>query len=406
MVSAVAVQDTKQQKPANGRAVALEDLPSMEEIRANPNITKAKGMDEKDLTEAVKGARELNIEDDKAIVDFGVEEQRQATRMAEKTVEYSRKGDFTGIKVATNEMTAKMRELNIVDLKESWIDRFLPAIAAKRINSVLQQHQDLSEGVSRSLRALAEEKKKLVTYRAAAEQDIRESEDLIRKFDIKIVELELGRDAFKKRVDKFIEETKEKNDEKTTQQLKHFEMVLSLLERKVNAMVSSRADQFTTLENLRNLQATYNVLIQSAEDQANYNRQAWNNTVSILTHAARQKGVQEGIDAQRNAAGQWLQARGDATVKTVESTMRILQTGVIELERVTESIEKAEEANLKLIEGCKTAQTKLLEMSKQVATRTQEASDKTAQAARSSQEEVAGMITDLASNTIGGRKAA
>ena len=386
-----------------GQRHQTEDLPSLDEIRTGANFDKAKGLDNKALDEAIKGARDLNVEDDKSIVDFGVDEQRAAAKMAEKTVEYARRNDFDAIRVTTAEMNAKMRELNMGDLKPSIWDRFLPQAAAKRINGFLQQHHDISEDVHTSLQALAEEKKKLVTYRGAAEQDIAESDKLIHTFDIKIAQLEIVRDAFQKRVAKFIEENKDKTDEQTTQKLKQFEMVQSLLERKVNAMVSSRADQFTTVENLRNLQATYNVLIQSAEDQANYNRQAWNNTVSILTHSERQKGVQQAIDSQREAAGEWLHARGNATVKSVESTMRILQTGVIEVEKITESMDRAEEANLKLIEGCKVAQTKLLQMSKDIAARSVLVSERTAQAARSSQEEVAGMINELAGARLPGR---
>lgn len=380
-----------------------EDLPSLDEIRINPNLDKTKGLEEKDLQEALRNAKGLDIEDDKTMVDFGVEEQRAATRMAEKTVEYSRKSDFDTIKAATQEMNEKMRELNMGDLSPSFIDRFLPKAAAKRIQNVLQQHQDISETVKRSLQALAEEKKKLITYRAAAEQDINESLELIRRFDVKISELELGRDAFKKRVDKFVDENKDKTDEKTTQKLKHFEMVKGLLERKVTDLEAARTDQFTTIENLRNLQGTYNVLILSAEDQANYCRQAWNNTVSILTHAARQKGVQEAIDSQRETAGMWLKARGDATVKTVENTMRVLQTSVVDLERVKESIDKAEEANLKLIEGCKVAQTKLFDMAKEMTARSKLASEHTAQAAKASTEEIAGMINELASSSMPSR---
>lgn len=404
MASAVAIEVEKGSKaPGANGALEHDDLPSLEEIRDGAHFQKAKRLDEKSLQEALKGAKELDVEDDKAVVDFGIDLQRAATRMAEKTVEYSRKSDFAGIRETTQAVTDKMRQLNIGDLKPSMVDRILPKVAARRINGVLAQHRDISDEVRTSLAALAEEKKKLMTYRGAAEQDIAESEELIKQFDLKIAQLEINRDAFKKKVDKFMEENKDDQDEKVTQKLKHFQMVLGLLERKVNAMVASRADQFTTLENLRNLQATYNVLIQSAEDQANYNRQAWNNTVSILTHAARQKGVQEAIDAQRNAAGDWLKARGDATVKTVEDTMRILQTGVVEIEAVTQSIDRAEEANLKLIQGCKDAQTKLLEMSGQIAQRSAQASERTAQAARASQEEVASMISDLSGRNLPGR---
>jgi Skp family chaperone for outer membrane proteins len=82
-------------------------------------------------------------------------------------------------------------------------------------------------------------------------------------------------------------------------------------------------------------------------------------------------------------------------VKTVENNMRVLQTGVIELEKVTESIDRAEEANLKLIEGCKAAQEKLQEMSRTIADRSAAASARTAAAARSSQAEVTEMIGSL-----------
>ena len=397
-------QTTGAPAKATSRAQQVDDLPSLDEIRSGGgNFDKARRLDDKSLGEAMKGAKDFNMEDDKSIVDFGVEEQRAATKLAEKSVEYSRKSDFEAIKDITQEMTAKQRELQIGDLKPNFWDRVLPGKMAKKINGVLAQHQDISNAVRVSLQALAEEKKKLITFRTAAEGDIKESELLIERFDLKIAQLEIGRDAFNKKVNKFLDEHKDDSDEKTTQRLKHFEMVKGLLERKVNAMVASRADQFTTLENLRNLQATYNVLIQAAEDQANYNRQAWNNTVSILTHSARQKGVQEAIDSQRQAAGEWLEARGDATVKTVEKTMNILQVGVIEIEKITKSIDRAEEANLKLIEGCKTAQTKLLQMSKDIADRTALASERTAQAARSSQEDVAGMITDLAGARLPGR---
>jgi uncharacterized protein YaaN involved in tellurite resistance len=367
----------------------------MEQIRGGAQFTKARHLNEPALREAMQGARSIDVEDDKAVVDFGIEEQREATRMAEKTVEYSRKNDFSAIRATTAEMNERMMELSIGDLKPSLWDKLLPNAAARRIKSVLTQHQDISEHVRDSIQALGAEKEKLMEYRAAAEQDIEGSEKLIARFDIKIAQLEIARDTFQKRMDRFIEENKDRQDEQVTQRLKHFEMVGALLERKVNALVSSRADQFTTLENLRNMQATYNVLIQAAEDQANYNRQAWNNTVSILTHAARQKGVQEAIDSQREAAGAWLQARGDAAVKTVENNMRVLQTGVIELEKVTESIDRAEEANLKLIEGCKAAQEKLQEMSRTIADRSAAASARTAAAARSSQAEVTEMIGSL-----------
>jgi hypothetical protein len=98
-----------------------------------------------------------------------------------------------------------------------------------------------------------------------------------------------------------------------------------------------------------------------------------------------------------------LKARGDATVKSVEDTMRILQTGVVEIAAVTQSIDRAEEANLKLIQGCKDAQTKLLEMSSQISQRSAQASERTAQAARASQEEVASMISDLSGRNLPGR---
>ncbi len=371
------------------------DLPSLDEIRSGGTFDRAKRLDDASLAEAMEGAKGLDIEDDNTLVSFGIEEQREASQLAEKTVEYSRKNDFTAIREATEGMNEKMRQLNMGNLKPSIWDKILPGKAAKRINSVLKEHKDISEGVRESIEALAGEKQKLMEYRAAAELDIEASEGLIKRFDIKIAQLEIQRDAFNKRVGRFIEEHQNSQDESVTQTLKQFETIRGLMERKLNALVNSRADQFTTLENLRNFQTTYNVLIQAAEDQANFNKQAWNNTVSVLTHSARQKGVQNAIDSQREAAGQWMKARGDAAVKTVEDTMRTLQTGVIDLSRALESIDKAEEANLKLIQGCKQAQSILSNASSQIAERSAKASERTAAAARASEEEVAGMVDEF-----------
>jgi uncharacterized protein YaaN involved in tellurite resistance len=380
-----------------------DDLPSLETIRSNPKLYRSQNLDDKDLAEARKGAQSLNIDDQKQIVDFGIDEIRQASRMAAKTVEYSKKNDFKAIEEATMSMIDKMHEANVGELKPHWYDRFLPEAAAKRVAKVLRQHQDISEGTKVSLKSLAEEKKKLVTYRGAAEQDIDASMENIRRLDIRLAELELVQEAWVEKVAKYKEDNKDKSDEKTTQQLKHFEMVLALLASKNDFLVKARTDQFTSLENFRNYQATYNVLIQNMEDQANYMTQSFDNTVAQLTHASRQKGVEEVLNASRQAAGQWLKARGDAAVRTVENTMRVLQTGVVELERVTESIARAEEANIKLIEGCKSAQSKLASMSREVAERSKLASERTAQAARSSQEEVSNMLSEYQNASLPAR---
>ena len=53
-----------------------DDLPSLAEIRAGGTYLKAKNLDDKSLSEVLKGVKDFDLGDEKSLTDFAIERRR------------------------------------------------------------------------------------------------------------------------------------------------------------------------------------------------------------------------------------------------------------------------------------------------------------------------------------------
>jgi uncharacterized protein YaaN involved in tellurite resistance len=329
------------------------EMPELEDLLDEAPTAQNLSAEDQELAHQL--AESIDTDNPIAIMNFGLEDQEQASSVTRKFLEHVRATDLDSFAEFATQGNTIMKELDFGDLKPNMAQRvinsILPGRAGKMVEEFFAKHQQLSEILDERNQAYADEKLKLEEARTQAATQIEESVHVYQNTSKKVGALELAYAIEKRKVKKFKADNKDTQDPEKLRQMTRMDKGLTLQARRLNTLKAGKTEINNATRTFQEQVDAIDLQIENINDQKYFNELVWNNTALMLLIDQKTKGSVNAVKFTRKTLEKLLEDRADSVADTVLEILEEAKAGVVDVSVLEAVTMKNIEMNLARVKG-------------------------------------------------------